>query len=126
MNGKSTVYGIVLTQFGMALVAGITAWLWLDLPAGLAALAGGLINTVATLVVAMLVFRGGVLPASHITKNFYVAEAVKVLLIAGMLLLAMTVLELAFLPLAAGFALTLLAYWLALLPAGPIQRWIKA
>lgn len=110
----------------MSLVAGITAWLWFDLPVGLAVLVGGLINTVATLVVAMLVFRGGVRPASHITKNFYVAEAVKVLLIAGMLLLAMTVLELAFPPLAAGFALTLLAYWLALLPAGPIQRWIKA
>jgi len=48
------------------------------------------------------------------------------LLTAVLLLLAMTVLDLAFLPLAAGFALTLLAYWLALLPAGPIQRWIKA
>ncbi len=126
MNGKSTAYGIVLTQFGMALVAGLAAGFWAGLPAGLAALAGGLINTVASLALALLVFRGGVRPADQIAKSFYVAEAVKVLLTAAMLLLAMTVLDLAFLPLAAGFALTLLAYWLALLPAGPIQRWIKA
>lgn len=126
MNGKSTAYGIVLTQFGMALVAGMAAWLWSGLPAGLAALTGGLINTVASLTVALLVFRGGVRPAGEIAKSFYVAEAVKILLTAVLLLLAMTVLDLAFLPLAAGFALTLLAYWLALLPAGPVQRWIKA
>jgi len=76
MNGKSTAYGIVLTQFGMALVAGLIAWLWSGLPAGAAALTGGLVNTVASLTVALLVFRGGVRPADQIAKSFYVAEAV--------------------------------------------------
>lgn len=126
MNGKSTAYGIVLTQLGMAFVAGLAAWFWSGRSAGAAALAGGLINAVASLTVAILVFRGGVRPAGEIAKSFYVAEAVKILLTAVLLLLALTVFGLAFLPLAAGFALTLLAYWLALLPAGPIQRWIKA
>ena len=126
MNGKSTAYGIVLTQFGMALVAALAIWPVSDFSVAAAVLAGGLINTVASLMVALLVFRGGVRPADQIAKSFYVAEAAKILLTAMLLLLAMTVLKLAFLPLAAGFALTLLAYWLALLPAGPIQRWMKA
>jgi F0F1-type ATP synthase assembly protein I len=58
-------------------------------------------------------------------RGFYVAEAVKLLLTAALLAVALAVLKLAAVPLLAGFVVTLAGYWLALLPAGPVPRWIK-
>jgi ATP synthase protein I len=58
-------------------------------------------------------------------RGFYVAEAVKLLLTAALFALALAVLKLAAVPLLTGFVVTLAGYWLALLPAGPVHRWIR-
>ncbi|MDH3309330.1 MAG: ATP synthase subunit I [Gammaproteobacteria bacterium] len=121
-----TAYKIVLAQLVLALVAGIVAWGAKGSAMAVAVFAGGLINVIANLYFALHVFRGGVRPAPSVLRGFYLAEVVKLLLTAALFALALGVLKLAPLPLLLGFSVTLAGYWLALLPAGPAQRWIKA
>jgi ATP synthase protein I len=125
MTGKASAYKIVLTQLVLALVAGIAAWAAMGHAVGVALVAGGLINVIANLYFALHVFRGGVRPAEAVMRSFYVAEAAKLFLTAALFALALVVLKLAAVPLLIGFVVTLAGYWLALLPAGPVLRWIR-
>lgn len=125
MTGKATTYKIVLTQLMAALLTGFVAWAALGHAVAAAVVAGGLINVIANLCFALQVFRGGVRPADAVMRSFYVAEAAKLFLTAALFALALAVLELAPVPLLAGFVVTLAGYWLALLPAGPVPRWSK-
>lgn len=126
MTGITTAYRIVLAQFVLALVAGFIAWGAMGSAVAIAIFAGGLINVIANLYFAFHVFRGGVRAAPSVLRGFYLAEVVKLLLTAALFAVALAVLKLAPLPLLLGFAVTLAGYWLALLPAGPVQRWTKA
>jgi len=126
MTRIKTAYKIVLAQFILALVAGFIAWGAMGSAMAIAVFAGGLINVIANLYFAFHVFRGGVRAAPSVLRGFYLAEVVKLLLTAALFAVALAVLKLAPLPLLLGFAVTLAGYWLALLPAGPAQRWIKA
>ncbi|MDH3514416.1 MAG: ATP synthase subunit I [Gammaproteobacteria bacterium] len=114
-----------MAQFAMSLAAGVVAWGAVDSTSAVAVVAGGLINVIANLCFALQVFAGGVRPARSVLRSFYLAEAVKLLLTAALFALALAVLRLAPLPLLLGFAVTLMAYWLVLLPSGPVQRWIN-
>ena len=125
MTGIATAYRIVLAQLIVALVAGIMALAALGHAVGVALVAGGLINVIANLYFALHVFRGGVRPADAVIRSFYVAEAAKLFLTAALFALALAVLKLSPVPLLIGFVVTLAGYWLALLPAGPVLRWIK-
>lgn len=125
MTGIATAYKIVLAQLMAALVAGIMAWAVLGHAIAVALAAGGLINVIANLYFALHVFRGGVRPADAVMRSFYVAEAAKLLLTAALFALALAVLKLEPVPLLIGFVITLAGYWLALLPAGPVLRWIR-
>jgi ATP synthase protein I len=119
MTGKSTAYRIVAAQLGATiLVAGGVFLIWGAAPA-LAALVGGLIGAGASLAFAVLAFHGGVQGARPVLRSFYLAEAIKFLVTAGSFLLAIAWWRLAALPLLAGYASTLLIYWLALLPSVP-------
>jgi ATP synthase protein I len=117
MGYKSTAYNIVLAQTGMALglaVVCAAAWGWSM--AG-AALTGAAIGVVTNLYMALRVFGGGaVRPAHQALQRFYSAEAVKVAMTVGLFALAIGVFRVAFLPLIVGYSLTLMVYWLALLP----------
>jgi ATP synthase protein I len=120
MGNKSIAYSIVLAQLGVALggaVFCLAVWGWTT--AG-AALTGGLIGVVTNLYLALRVFGGNaVRPAQQVLRRFYAAEATKVVLTAGLFVLAIAVLHAEFLPLLAGYGLTLVVYWLALLPVRP-------
>lgn len=126
MTGKSTAYRIVLAQLAVALLAGFFAYVAAGAAAGIAALAGGLINVVANLYFAAKVFGRGVRPASEVLRSFYGAEAVKIVITGALFFITVAVWHLEFLPLLAGFMVTFAVYWLALLPAGPVHRWINA
>jgi ATP synthase protein I len=126
MNGKSTAFRIVLAQLAMALAVGGVAWAVGGAGSGLAALVGGLINVVASLYFALQVFSGGVRPAQSVLRSFYIGEVVKFLITAALFGVAVALWRLDVLPLLAGFGLTLVVYWLALLPAGAIHRWNRA
>jgi F0F1-type ATP synthase assembly protein I len=110
MGNKSIAYSIVLAQLGVALggaVLCLMVWGWTT--AG-AALTGGLIGVVTNLYLALRVFGGNaVRPAQQVLRRFY----------AGLFVLAIAVFHAEFLPLLAGYGLTLVVYWLALLPVRP-------
>lgn len=117
MGYKSTAYNIVLAQTGIALALAVVcmaAWGWAT--AG-AALAGAAIGVVTNLYMAVRIFGdGAVRPAQQTLQRFYSAEAVKIAMTVGLFALAIGVFRVAFLPLIVGYSLTLMVYWLALLP----------
>ena len=117
---KSIAYNIVLAQTGIALVLAIVCtaiWGWST--AG-AALIGAAIGVVTNLYMAVRIFGGSsVRPAEQVLQRFYSAEAVKIALTIGLFALAIGALGAAFLPLIVGYSLTLVVYWLALLPVRP-------
>jgi ATP synthase protein I len=120
MGYKSIAYRMVLTQLGIALVlaaACLAAW---GKSTAVAALAGGVIGVVTNLYVALRVFgNGAVRPAQQVLQRFYAAEVVKFALTLGLFALGIGVLRLNALPLLGGYGLTLVVYWLALLPIRP-------
>src|SRR3989344_2848055 len=120
MGHKSIAYRIVLAQLGMALVLAavcLAAW---GRSTAVAALAGGVIGVVTSLYVALRVFgNGGVRQAQQVLQRFYAAEAVKFALTLGLFALGIGVLKLNALPLLGGYGLTLVVYWLALVPTRP-------
>lgn len=120
MGYKSIAYRIVLAQLGIALVfAAVCLAAW-GRSTAVAALAGGAIGVVTNLYVALRVFgNGAVRPAPQVLRRFYSAEAVKFALTLGLFALGIGVLKLNALPLLGGYGLTLVVYWLALLPNRP-------
>jgi len=120
MGYKSIAYRIVLAQLGIALIfAAVCLAAW-GRSTAVAALAGGAIGVVTNLYVALRVFgNGAVRPAPQVLRRFYSAEAVKFALTLGLFALGIGVLKLNALPLLGGYGLTLVVYWLALLPTRP-------
>ena len=120
MGHKTIAYRIVLAQLGVALVAAAAGWgLW-GASTGTAVLAGGMIGVLTNLYVAARVFgRGAVRPAPQVLRRFFAAEAVKLALTVGLFAITIGVLKLSVPPLLGGYGLTLVVYWLALLPARP-------
>jgi len=122
MNGKSTAYRIVLAQSVAALLVAAVLLLVSGRGAAIAATAGGAIAAVNNLYFAWRVFAGGVVPAQTVLRRFYLAETIKIVLTAGLFLVALVVFELSFLPLLLGYGVTLLVYWAALLPLAPAHH----
>jgi len=92
-------YRIVATQIGITVLLSVTFLAIWGSATGLAAMVGGLIGAGTNLLLAAVVFRGGVQALCF--------------------LMAIAWWRLAALPLLVGYAATLLIYWLALLPAVP-------
>jgi len=101
----------------MALVlALVCAAVWGWFTAG-AVLIGATIAVVSNLYMAVRIFGGSaVRPAEQVLRRFYSAEAMKIAITVGLFALAVGVFRVAFLPLIVGYSLTLMVYWLALLP----------
>jgi ATP synthase protein I len=118
MGNKSIAYRIVLSQLGIALVlAAVCLAIW-GKSTAVAALVGGAINIITNLYVALRLFGKDVVrSARQVLQRFYAAEAVKFALTFGLFALGIGVLKLNALPLLVGYGLTLVVYWLALLPA---------
>lgn len=109
-------YRIVLAQAGIAAAVALGFLIGSGWAAALAALAGGAINVLANLFLVRYLFAPRAPSPHRWVRAFYAAEAAKLLLTAALLVFALAVLKLAFVPLFAGFAATLAAFWLALLP----------
>lgn len=117
MGYKSTAYNIVLAQTGMALALTVVcAAVWEWSTAG-AAFTGAAIGVLTNLYMAVRIFGGAaVRPAQQALQRFYAAEVVKIAMTVGLFALAIGIVGVAFLPLISGYSLTLMVYWLALLP----------
>ena len=117
MNGKTTAYWIVAAQLVLALTAGAVCFVLAGGREAWSALAGGLIGVVTSLFVALrAIGRGTVRPAKDVLRRFYGAEAGKFFLTMALFALTIGVWQLPFPPLLLGYGLTLVVYWLALLP----------
>lgn len=114
---KSTAYNIVLAQTGIALALAVvcaTVWGW---PTAGVAFSGAAIGVVTNFYMAARLFGGtAVRPAQQTLQRFYSAEVVKIAMTVGLFALAIGVFKVEFLPLITGYSLTLVVYWLALLP----------
>ncbi|UCH54007.1 MAG: ATP synthase subunit I [Pseudomonadota bacterium] len=116
MNGKSTVYKIILAQLATALLVAGGAAAGFGARAGYSALTGGLIGVATNLYFAWHVFGFGGRSAQSVVRSFYVAEAIKMALTAALFVVAVLWLEAQPLPLIVTYGLTLMVYWAALLP----------
>lgn len=98
-------------------IGGAVAWGWFDgIPAALAALGGALISALLTFYTAVKVFaRGKEADPRQIVAAMYRAEAMKLLLAAVLLSVAISQFPEYALPLVSAFAASLAAYWFALL-----------
>ena len=80
-RARRLAFGVVLGQAGVTVIAGLCAWGLAGQRAGISALLGGGIATVASLTMAGLVFSGGAGSAARALGMFYIGEAVKLLLV---------------------------------------------
>lgn len=112
---RRTVQRILLVQFGLAGVLGAGFWVLGGGQAGYSALTGGLISAIASWVFARFVFAGEQGSSGRFLRRVMLGELLKLGVVVIMFVVAITVLELAFLPLISAFAVTLLTYWVALL-----------
>jgi ATP synthase protein I len=117
MQAKSIVYRVVGGQILIGLIATLLAYLLSGSSAASSAALGGVIAVAGNLYFGLQLFAGApVKPAKEILRRFYVAEVVKTVLTATLFVIAVLVLNASFFPLIVTYAMTLLVYWLALLP----------
>ena len=115
LKARRMALGIVGGQLGITLLIS-AAGLFLGGPrAGVSALMGGGIGTLASLYMVVSMFR---LSAStepkRIISRVYRGEFYKLVITAGLFALVLLSIEVSFLPMLGCFAATLLAYWVAL------------
>lgn len=119
-RARRLAFRVVLGQASVSVIAGLIAWAVSDERAGWSALMGGGIATAGSLVMALLVMggtRAG--DAQRALSAFYVGEALKLTVVAGLFVIVLKVVTVAPLAMFAAFAATFLVYWIALLSALP-------
>lgn len=111
---------LVLGQLGVTfLLAALCLLLW-GIQAGYSALFGGGISTIASLYMALSVFRGG--EASKILRRVYVGEFFKLVLTVALFIVVIVNFEVSVLALFGAYLATILVYWVALLRNLPTGR----
>ncbi|HYL71632.1 MAG TPA: ATP synthase subunit I [Steroidobacteraceae bacterium] len=118
-HARRLAFGVVLGQAVVTAIAGLVALAVAGGLAALSALAGGGIATAGSLAMAVLVFAGATGSAQRALGAFYVGEAAKLVVVVVLFVVALRVMRVAPLAMLAGFAVTYLMYWVALLGALP-------
>jgi ATP synthase protein I len=119
-QARRLAFGVVLGQAVVTAIAGLVALGVAGKLAALSALAGGGIATAGSLAMAVLVFAGAAGTAQRALGAFYVGEALKLVIVVVLFVVALKVMRVAPLAMLAGFAATYLMYWVAL--AGALPR----
>ena len=118
-HARRLAFGVVL---GQAVVTAIAAGVALGVAGTVAALStllGGGIATAGSLAMAALVFGGAGASAQRVLGAFYVGEAVKLVVVVVLFVVALKLMRVQPLAMLAGFAATYLMYWVALAAALP-------
>lgn len=118
-RARRLAFGVVLGQAAVTGVTALVAWGLAGAGAALSAFLGGGIATMGSLAMATLVFAGAAANAQRIVAAFYVGEAVKIVVIAALFVAVLATVRVGPLAMLAGFAVTYLVYWIALLTALP-------
>jgi F0F1-type ATP synthase assembly protein I len=126
---RRLAFGVVLGQAAVTLIAALVGWLMASRIAGLSALLGGGIATVATFAMVAVAFRqsAAVSPA-RLLGTFFGGEILKLVVVVALFVAVLHWLHPAPIALLATYGATFLVYWLVLglgLPAratGRLQR----
>ena len=111
---------VVLGQAGVTVIVALLAWALAGRIAGVSGLLGGGIATLGSLAMVGVVFGGtGTAGAQRALGRFYVGEAVKLAVVVVLFVVVLKMVKVAPLALFAGFAVTFLVYWIALVSALP-------
>ncbi|MFN2349637.1 MAG: ATP synthase subunit I [Thioalkalivibrio sp.] len=115
---NSTTRRLLIIQASVA-AAGFLLFSLISGPhAAWSALTGGAIGFITTAFFALRVFAGGAeRPAKDIVRTFYVGESQKILLTVILFVMVIAWLEVSFLPMFATYMVSLMAFWIVLLPA---------
>jgi ATP synthase protein I len=114
-KARQGTFIIVGLQLAVTVLASLVAALVGGRYAAWSALAGGLINVVASLYMALKLFSGGpgIGPQQWLGR-FLIGEALKFVITVALFVFAMVVLRAAFLPLILAYIATYVAYWIGL------------
>ena len=115
LKARKTALGIVYGQLGITLLASVTGLLLGGSQAGLAALLGGAIGTVASLYMVLSTFRLDTnTESAEILRRVFRGEFYKIVITAGLFSLVLLNMDVAFGPMLGGFAATFVVYWIVL------------
>ena len=115
LRARRFALGIVLAQLGVALAVAAASFLLGGARAGTSALVGGAIGALASLYMAVSMFRlGPEAEPAKVLSGVYRGEFFKLAITAGAFALAFRFLEVSFGPMIGGFAATLVVYWIVL------------
>ncbi len=114
-KARQGTFIIVGLQLAVTVLVGLVAAFVAGRYAAWSALAGGLINVVASLYMALKLFAGGpgVGPQQWLGR-FLVGEALKFVITVALFIFAIAVLKAAFLPLILAYIATYMAYWIGM------------
>jgi ATP synthase protein I len=126
MDIRAKAYRIVAAQLAVTAVVSLGFSAFSGMAAAGSAFAGGLISAAGSLVFARWLASAGGCSPRDFARAFYVGEGLKIVLTVALFWVAMELLEASPAPLLITYAVTLIVYWLALLPgtsgAVPQQR----
>jgi F0F1-type ATP synthase assembly protein I len=118
VRGKRLVIRVVLLQTGCALLVASVFLVLRGVPAGLAALVGGLIVAVGSALFGWRMFKPGIAGGARLSTAMYAGVALKWLWFMLALYVALAQLKFAAMPLLIGMVAAQLGYWAALIRSG--------
>lgn len=125
MDIRTKAYRIMAAQLAVAAVISLVMYGFYGAMAARSALVGGLISVTGSLIFARSLVRATGRSPGAFASAFYLGEGLKIVWTAALFWAAIVLLEAALAPLFITYAVTLIVYWLALLPdssgAGPQQ-----
>ena len=113
-QARRLAFGVVLGQAAVTIVAAGLAWAVGGGRPALSALLGGGIGTVASLVMVLVAFGSRSADARAALGAFYRGEALKLVAVIGLFVVAFKAMKVAPLAMFAAFTATLFVYWIAL------------
>jgi ATP synthase protein I len=126
MDIRAKAYRIVAAQLAVTAVLSLGAWAFSGAVAAGSAFAGGLISAAGSLFFARWLSSAEGRSPREFARAFYTGEGLKMVLTVALFWVAIALLETNPAPLLITYAVTLIVYWLALLPgtsgAVPQQR----
>jgi ATP synthase protein I len=116
-QARRMAYSIVLWQGVTTGVVALLSWVVADGLAGISALIGGGISTLASFVMAFLSFRDA--DPERAVRGFYVGEAAKIAVVVVLFTLVLRTMKVSPLAMFLAYMATFLVYWIALVNALP-------
>jgi len=116
-HARTAVFLIPLWQVVVTVVLAVLVCRFYGWPVAKSVLAGGVISAVGSLAFALSVFATLATDSRVVLRRMFRGEALKLALVAILFYLAIVVLRVQALPTLAGFLVTLLVFWVALLRA---------